>query len=260
MTATSTRKDADAPRPAWTPPAPVGRATRIVVGALIALFAMPFVHYYVLRQPVSTVASIPFSDDFSNPKTVETNYESIGGLWRVVNGELFSPGVKNNPLWLRASLPADVAVDFDVRSLSEAGDIKCEIFGDGTDHASGYILIHGGWNNRLSVIARLDEHGRSLTSMYQDARSRGGSDLVETGVWREGTRMRIEANPFPVTIGKNEHWRIERKGGRLAWFIDGAAFMELSDPFPLKGKGHDRFGFSSWDSNLVFDNLRVTPL
>ena len=36
--------------------------------------------------------------------------------------------------------------------------------------------------------------------------------------------------------------------------------MEFEDPFPLKGKGHDRFGFSSWMAQLYFDNLVITPL
>ena len=79
-----------------------------------------------------------------------------------------SPGVKNNPLWLKAKLPENVAVDFDVRSMSPEGDIKCEIFGDGSDHASGYVLIHGGWNNSISIIARLDEHGASLAALQAE--------------------------------------------------------------------------------------------
>jgi hypothetical protein len=72
--------------------------------------------------------------------------------------------------------------------------------------------------------------------------------------------MRVEANPFPVERGKKYHWRIERRGSLLRWFIDGQLFMEFDDPFPLEGKGHDRFGFSNWESQLYFDNLRVQPL
>ena len=73
-------------------------------------------------------------------------------LWRTVDGQLVCPGVKQNPLWLKAKLPQNVAVEFDARSQSPEGDIKVEIFGDGTDHASGYVLIHGGWNNTLSIL------------------------------------------------------------------------------------------------------------
>jgi hypothetical protein len=46
----------------------------------------------------------------------------------------------------------------------------------------------------------------------------------------------------------------------LTWSIDGREFMRFDDPMPLKGKGHDRFGFSSWEAQLYFDNLTVTAL
>ncbi len=244
----------------WTVPAWPSRLTIGVLGGLIVLFNLPLLHYYLVRGPVPVTASVPYADDFSNPDTVEKNYFSTGGLWRTVNGELLSPGVKNNPLWLRASLPQDVAVEFDARSVSPEGDLKVEIFGDGTDHASGYVLIHGGWNNSLSVMARLDEHGPSIQSLEAEARRRGGSDLVSTGVVTKDSRWRVEANPYPVQVGRTYHWRIERKGSRISWFIDGNKFMELSDPFPLAGKGHDRFAFSSWEAQLYFDNLKIQPL
>jgi hypothetical protein len=72
--------------------------------------------------------------------------------------------------------------------------------------------------------------------------------------------MRVEANPWPVQAKRNEHWRIERRGSLIRWFIDGQPFMEFDDPVPLSGEGHDRFGFSSWEAQLTFDNLTIDPL
>ena len=66
------------------------------------------------------------------------------------------------------ALGAD-AVEFDVRSESPEGDIKVEMFGDGLNHSSGYVLIHGGWNNSISIISRLDEHGTSLQALETKA-------------------------------------------------------------------------------------------
>lgn len=231
-----------------------------MIAVVVLGINFPLIHYYLFRSQMATVTQVPFLDDFANPDTIGKNYWSNGGQWRVVGGELFSPGVKNNPLWLRASLPRDVAVEFDARSMSEAGDIKVEIFGDGLDHATGYVLVHGGWNNSLSVIARLDEHGTPLAALLGQARATSTTSLVESGLYHQDTRVRVEANPYPVVPGRTYHWRVERRGGKLSWSIDGAPFMSFDDPLPFAGKGHDRFGFSSWDSDLYFDNLRVTPL
>jgi hypothetical protein len=260
---TDAATEASAERPeqsTWSIPTWPARGTLGVLAGVVVLFNVPLIHYFVFRGPVPATASLPYADDFSNPATVEQNYSSIGGYWRTVNGELLAPGVKNNPLWLKASLPQDVAVEFDARSVSPEGDLKVEIFGDGTDHASGYVLIHGGWNNSVSIIARLDEHGPSLQSLEAEARRRGGSDVVSTGVVTKDSRWRVEASPYPVQIGRTYRWRIERKGSRITWLIDGNKFMELDDPFPLAGKGHDRFGFSSWEAQLYFDNLKIQSL
>jgi hypothetical protein len=252
--------------PPWTKPEGLSLRGWGVLGAVLLALQFPLLHYALLRAPAATTTTVPYAQDFSDPAVVERDFFSTGGHWRVVDGQLLSPGVKNNPLWLQASLPRDVAIEFDVRSESPEGDIKVELFGDGTDHASGYVLIHGGWNNSLSIIARLDEHGAPLASLQRQAervaeqRGLKSASLVDTGVFRPGTRMRVEARPFPVELGRTYRWRIERRGALLRWFIDGKPFMEFEDPFPLEGKGHERFGFSSWEAQLFFDNLRVEPL
>jgi len=235
----------------WEAPPKLGRTSLYVVLGVVVLFNLPLLHYFLLRSPMATNQALPFNDDFADPATVAGKYFSTGGQWRVVNGELLSPGVKNNPLWLRASLPNDVAVEFDVRSMSPEGDIKVEIFGDGSDHASGYVLIHGGWNNALSIIARLDEHAPSVQALQQTGALKN---------YTMDTRVRVEATPFRVDLGRRYHWRIERRGKVISWSIDGTPFMSFEDPMPLTGKGHDRFGFSSWEAQLYFDNLTVTAL
>lgn len=263
----SSREDAVVPQtPTRSEGSRLSRNGWIVLGLVIAAINVPLIHYFVFRSIPSATVSLPYTDDFSSPERLAENYTSTGGLWRIENGELKSPGVRNNPLWLKASLPQNVAVEFDVRSESPQGDIKVELFGDGSDHATGYVFIHGGWNNSLSIIARLDEHGKSLAQLQKDAQARAArlnlpsADLVATGIFTPDTRMRVEANPYKVEIGKTYRWRIERRGGLLNWTIDGRPFMTFDDPFPLAGPGHDRFGFSSWDATVIFDNLVVQPL
>ncbi len=240
----------------WTRPAGLTPKGWAILGAVVLLFNVPLIHR-ALRPQQPVTAQLPYRNDFSDPSTLSRDFWSTGGHWRVVNGELLSPGVKNNPLWLQASLPRDVAVEFDARSESPEGDLKVELFGDGLNHVSGYVFIHGGWNNRFSIIARKDEHGPSLEQLRLKAK---GEDLVQSGVFRPETGMRVEGRHTPVQIGRTYRWRIERRGSVLKWFIDGQPYMEFDDPFPLHGKGNDRLGFSSWDAQLFFDNLVIEPL
>jgi hypothetical protein len=148
-------------------------------------------------------------------------------------------GAKNRPLWLLRTLPRDVRVEFDARSMSESGDIKVEVFGDGASHAkqasytaTSYVIIFGGWNNSKNVLARMDEHGAD----------------------------RVVGKPRRVEPGRDYRFRIERIGGTLEVWVDGEVLLKMDDPEPLEGRGHDHFGFNNWQSDLWFDNLKVTPL
>lgn len=207
--------------------------------ALVAVVQAPFV-IYLARGSAPVTAAVPFQDDFDRAEIGE-NWFASGGHWRIEDGVLRSPGVKNNPLWLKARLPDEVVIEFDVRGESADGDIKVEVFGNGWDHASGYVLIFGGWSNTISIIARLDEHG-------------------PVALQPRGPRDRVENRTVKVEKGRTYRFRIERAGGRLKWSVDGRLLLEYADPDPLRGDGHDRFGFSSWDADLYFDNLSVVPL
>ncbi len=243
--ATTAIPSAPEPSAGAAPAKPAGLIWGLTRGNLIGLAAvvfavqLPFV-IYLLRGAAPVTSAVPYTDDFNRPELGE-NYWTTGGDWGIDNGVVHSPGVKNNPLWLKAKLPEDVAVEFDARSESTDGDIKCEIFGNGYDHASGYVVIFGGWSNSTSIIARLDEHGPTVGQP-------------------KGKYDRVEAKGFKVEKGKTYRFRIERKGNLLRWFVDNKLALQYDDPNPLKGSGHDRFGFSSWDSDLYFDNLSVQPL
>lgn len=255
------------PTSEWARPAKLSTVSRVVLITAIVIFNLPILHYFLFRGAPVATATLPYSTDFSDPTVVERDFFSTGGLWRSLNGELLSPGVKNNPLWLKAKLPQNVAVEFDARSMSPEGDLKVEIFGDGTDHASGYVLIMGGWNNSLSIIARLDEHGQPWGAVQAEAgrlaREKGMADAdpVKTGAFREDTRTRVEITPsVPVQMGRSYHWRIERRDATIIWYLDGREYGRFTDPIPLVGDRHDRFGFSSWEAQLLFDNLKIEAL
>jgi hypothetical protein len=178
-----------------------------------------------------------FTDDF-NRSQLGSAYKKTGGNWRIEDGELHVKGAKNHPLWLLRTLPREVRVEFDVRSESAEGDIKVEIFGDGASHAkddtytaTSYVIIFGGWNNSRNVLARMDEHGDD----------------------------RVVGKPRKVDVGKTYRFRIERIGGILTVWVDDDILLEMVDSQPLGGRGHEHFGFNNWQSDLWFDNLKVTP-
>ncbi|MDR0965718.1 MAG: hypothetical protein LBM75_04330 [Myxococcales bacterium] len=208
----------------------MSRGQWAILIAIALLVQIPFVIRF-LRPHQLITASVPFADDFERTE-IGPNYVTGGGFWRIVDGTLQSPGVKNNPLWLNAALPDEVAIEFDVWSNSKDGDIKCELFGNGWEHASGYVVVLGGWSNKTSIIARLDEHGRD----------------------------RVTETSFKVKKGQRYHLRIERRAGQLDVLVDAQKRLSFKDEKPLRGPGNDRFGFSSWDSELFFDNLEIAPL
>ncbi|CAM3301161.1 hypothetical protein G4177_16385 [Corallococcus sp. ZKHCc1 1396] len=256
-----------APAEAWRKPAGLTRKGWAVLAGVIVFIQFPLIHYALFRGQADVTATLPYAQSFDDPAVVARDFFSTGAYWRVTNGELLGPAPKNNPLWLQATLPDDVAVEFDVRPEYPDGDIRVELFGNGRDPASGYVLVQGGWNNSLSVIARRDINAPSLDALQRRAAriaERGGgqgTDLVATGVFKKDTSVRVESRVgAPVQSGRVYHWRIERRGNVLKWAIDGTLVAELDDPFPFNGKGHDRLGLSGWESQLFFDNLRIgTP-
>jgi hypothetical protein len=226
---------------------PVSSTLRVVLIVAAVLVALPVIALAVRPSaPTTTQIGSGFVDNFDRPD-LGYNYWATGGYWRIANGQLLSPGAKNNPLWLKAALPADVQVDFDARSDSPDGDIKAEIFGNGYDHASGYMLIFGGWNNSITTIARLDEHGVPVSAMMPNPLPHDG-------------QVRVERRDLKVEPGRTYHWTIRRQGGTLSWALDGQPVMEIIDPQPLRGAGHDRFAFNTWDVDVLYDNLKITPL
>jgi len=179
-----------------------------------------------------------FTDAFDRHE-LGAAYEKTGGNWRIDAGQLHVRGARNHPLWLLRTLPRDVRIEFDARSESAEGDIKVEVFGDGVSYAkhdsytaTGYVVIFGGWNNSLNVLARMDEHGED----------------------------RVVGTPHRVEPGKTYRFRIDRIAGILKVWVDEDILVEMDDPEPLVGRGHDHFGFNNWQSDLWFDNLKITPL
>jgi len=190
----------------------------------------------------------PFVDHFERDALGDDWY-ATSSAWHLSGGELCASGATNHGIWLRRRLPANARIEVDARSMSDEGDIKLELWGDGQsaatkasyDDATGYLAIFGGWSNSRHVLARLDEHGgdRRVTQVRDDGDVAHG----------------------PVVAGRSYHFRIERRdGSTLRWWVDDVVMHRFADPSPLSGTGHDHVGLNDWRAPVCFDNFEVAPL
>jgi hypothetical protein len=195
------------------------------------------------------VINEPFVDAFERAE-LGADWHATASAWRIEEGRLCGRGARNHPVWLRRRLPVNARIEFDATSGSPEGDLKAEAWGDGKsaatglsyDNATSYLFVLGGWKNQLSVLARLNEHGRDRL----EVRLLPGSEDPRTQ---------------PVVEGKTYHVEIERSDGRTVTFsVDDTLIHEFSDPAPLKGPGHEHFAFNDWEVPVCFDDLKVTPL
>jgi hypothetical protein len=209
------------------------------VNRFVVLAALTVIACKVKDPPPITVR---FADDFERDAVGDTYYRTGDGF-TVVNGALSARGAHNHPMWLRAKLPRNARIEVDCWSTEPRGDIKVEVFGDGRTYdadggayteVTGYEVIFGGWYNSKSMIARGNEHGK---------------DVV--------TRVLPKVVP-----NQHYHWKLERRGKVLTWWVDDMTtpFLVLDDPAPLEGVGHEYFAFNNWETDTWFDNLVITPL
>lgn len=252
------------PSPSWKP-APTHHRALLVLAVVVFAINLPLIHHYLLRGPPKVTAQVPWQDDFSDPRKLAEHYFSTGGLWRVEDGQLISPGVKNNPLWLQTSVPKDFVLEVDATALGPEADVRIEVCGDGINGGSGYVLAHGAWGNAQSNIARLGLNGVPLLSeRLAEARKRGLfanslEELAAQGAFRANMGVRVEARAPRVEVGRTYHHKVERIGAELRWSIDGQEVGRFVDPFPLEGRFNDRVGLSGWEATVRFDNLIVAP-
>lgn len=197
--------------------------------------------------PSATTSLLPVRDESGlgpNWRQAQTS------AWRIEKGRLCGQGAKNHGVWLVRELPTNARIEFDAMSDSLEGDLKAELWGDGQsaattisyENATSYLAILGGWKNSLHVLARINEHGDDRKIIRVDKTS-------------------DDARQRPVNRGQTYHFKVERTdGATVRWSVDGLEYLAYHDPNPLKGVGHDHFGFNDWEARVCFDNVKVTPL
>ncbi|WP_104977276.1 hypothetical protein [Sorangium cellulosum] len=204
-------------------------------------------------SPAGAVKGAPlggvFEDDFDR-SALGPDWNALSPKWKIEDGRLCARAARNRGVWLKRPLPENARIEFDAIAEAPDGDLKAEVWGDGRSgataasytNATSYLVILGGWKNTKHVLARLDEHG---------------ADRLEIDVDPESDDERAR----PVAPGQPYRFRIERRDGKtISWAVNDVDYLELRDPAPLAGPGHEHLGFNEWDAPVCFDNLRITPL
>jgi hypothetical protein len=195
------------------------------------------------------IAAEPFADDF-NRGAIGPDYDALSSAWRIQNGKLCAEGAKNQPVWLKKTIPTNARIEVEATALSPEADLKLEVWGDGKSGAAGttysdatsYLAIFGGWKNTLHALARLDEHGDDRLLIHVEP----GSD---------------DDRAKPVEPGQPYRLVVERKNGVTVRFsVNDVEYFAFEDGSPLTGPGHDHVGFNDWVAPVCFDNLTITPL
>lgn len=169
-------------------------------------------------QDILTGGRLVFEEDFSGDSLADV-WSTTSSAWELRDGAMTVRDARNEGLWLNFPLPELVRVEIDLASHSDDGDLKFEIFTDGSTHQSGYVGIFGGWKNKLNIIARLDEHG--------------------------GDRI-ISQNGVKVERDRRYRFSVVRVDNKLQWFIDGDHFIDYNDEEPLVGPDHNFVGLNNW--------------
>jgi hypothetical protein len=166
---------------------------------------------------------------------IVTNRWQCDPRWSFYSGAC-SDGVACN--WNKRRHGDNVTLEFFVgpkmdasrgRHYEYAADFNAVMAADGTDIASGYSFMLGGWDDRGSQIVR-------------------GTTVVA-----ENREVRI-----PRVSGTHRRWfyvKIRKQGGLLSFWVDGVRVAEYRDPAPLTG---DRLGLWTWRNGMMVAQVRVS--
>ncbi len=216
-------------------------AIGVVVGVALVVSGLVSARYSPDAPPAD--GKLVYSDDFERTALGSEYLQGqpdpgwSAGTWKIEGGKLEADNIHNAALWLRRPLPEKVKIEFDARARSETGDVKCEVFGDGKTHQSGYIIIFGGWHNSTNCIARQDEHQNERKEDKRCPRRGNRSMCVEPDV--------------------DYKWTIVRTDHVVRWYLDDTLYLTYADNDPVLGR---HFGFNNWEAPVSFDNLKIYDL
>jgi len=158
-----------------------------------------------------------------------TDWHVASGTWDVTSRWLCSPqwswfsGTSERvaAIWNKRGFSGDFAIEVFASSKMDSPaapyylhprDLNITVGGDGSDLATGYSFIFGGWNNTETAIKR------------------GTVTVAST----KATLL-----PMPYHAAAHHRWfglRIEKTGDLLSYYIDRKLVLSYRDPKPLTGR------------------------
>lgn len=175
------------------------------------------------------------------------------GRWGLLNKWICDPrwswfGGRSETLatiWNKRSFGGDVSVDAYVALFMQrddppyerAGDYNITICGDGARLDRGYTVVVGGGGNYWTRLYR----DGVLVAEATDEQYRMPSDRI-----RQLDKPELHQRWF--------HLRLEKIGGEVAFYRDGAKAFAFADPQPLKG---GRVGFWTLDNGVLLSRCRI---
>ncbi|MCK5806480.1 MAG: hypothetical protein KAI66_26855, partial [Lentisphaeria bacterium] len=168
-----------------------------------------------------------------------------GGTWEVTNRwecddrwSFFSGRSKElAAVWHKHRFAGDLVVEFYAGvkmdtsrgdAYQYASDINLTLCGDGEDLTSGYSFLFGGWDDSRTAIVRQDRIVAQTTKYL-----------------------------IPREKGIHRHWfhiRVEKRGGRLTYSIDGKAVLTYADPEPLQD---GQLALWTYNNGVMLARVRV---
>ncbi len=166
-------------------------------------------------------------------------------------------------VWCKTPHPADVRVEFDAHVIRSSLGVNNVNFFLCYSDPSGKPL----WDTRAgrSTAAYKLYHQLNgyIFTFLRDAKFAGG----RRGDGGAKARIRIRRCPgfhllaetyaYHCDAGRTYHVAITKRGGRIAYAVDGKTLLEVTDPHPLSG---GLLGLRTFRTDLWWDNIRVTAL
>jgi hypothetical protein len=177
----------------------------------------------------------------------EADWRVEEGDWRVKEGKLVGSfftddlptsgtarvGAPRALAWLKRPLPREFVATWKARGVRGANDLNAYFCAKGKG-ASGYEVVFGGRGNEQSWLC--------LWAVPDDFASRAILDKVKPDALRQG---------------KVYEFRVERTRRGIKVYRDGRMVMDRSEREPPLGEEDRSFGFSTWDNEAEFSDLKI---